>query len=241
MQSVRDNTPSGMYTASCFEDNDHTAEDSTAGENMMMLKQPLITTSNEESLEGEEQTKLQKERQSSSVICKSFLLGSSFGFALQTMSYAAYYTLFKMFGKDTQPTTGSLLSWFSYCLLVLISQLDLAIYVAIWLTFLYTTTKTGSLYMRKKFDKDAATPNSGSIWTTRMLFMFGVYFLVGLHAGAFSLLVIVDVCIGMTIPLMPLFRNMVMDFVTLFLIGKCFDWRRLSKEQEPEDDYSCIV
>jgi hypothetical protein len=233
-------TPSRMYTASCFEDSDHTAEDSTTGENMIMLKQPLIITmSDEESLEGEGQTKLQKERQSRSVICKSFLLGSSFGFALQAMSYAAYYTLFKMFGKDTTPEPGSLLSWFSYCLLVLISQLDLAIYVAIWLAFLYTTTKSGSLYMRKKFDNDAANPNSGSIWTTRMLFMFGVYFLVGLHAGAFSLLVIVDLFIGMAIPLMPLLRNMMMDFVTLFLIGKCFDWRRV--EQEPEDDYSCIV
>jgi hypothetical protein len=134
MLPVRDNTPSRTYAASCFEDKDHTAEDSTAGENMM-LKQPLITMCNEESLEGEGETKLQKERQrerqSKIVICKSFLLGSSIGFALQVMACAAYYTLFKMFAKDTQPTTGSLLSSFSYYLLVFLMMID---FVALLLT-----------------------------------------------------------------------------------------------------------
>jgi hypothetical protein len=132
-----------IYTASCFEDNDHTAEDRTSGKNMM-LKQPLITMSNEESLEGDRQTKLQKESQSRSVIGKSFLFDGSIGFALQVMACAAYYTLFKMFGKDTQPTTGSLLSSFSYFLLVLTSQLHLVIYFATWLTAIYTSTQSGS-------------------------------------------------------------------------------------------------
>jgi hypothetical protein len=232
MLPVRDITPPGIYAASCFEDNDHsTTKDSTAGENMM-LKQPLITMTNE-SVEGEGQTKLQR-----SVIWKSFLLGSSTGFALQVMACAAYYTLFKMFAKDPQPTTGSLLSSFSYYLLVLTSQLHLAIYFATWVTAIYTSTKSGSLYMRKKFDKDAANPNSDSIGATHVV---GVYFLTGVHAGSFSILVIVDVCIGMVIPLMPLmFLLMTIDFVALLLTAKCFDWSDLI-EHELEDDHSWVV
>jgi hypothetical protein len=175
-----------------------------------------------ESLEGEGQTKLQKERQSKSLICKSLLLGSSIGFALQVMACAAYYTRYKMFGKDTQPTPGSLLSSFSYCLLVLTSQLHLAIYIATWLTAMYTSTQSGSLYMRKKLDKDAANPNSGSIWTTRMLFMVGGYFLFGLHAGAISFLAIVNLCTGMVIPWMPLFVHTMIDFLLAFLLGSDF-------------------
>jgi hypothetical protein len=242
-------TPSRLYTASCFEDNDHTTEDSTAGENSMFLKQPLIMS--HESLEqDEEQTKLQKERQSRSIICKSFLLGSSIGFALQVMSFAACYALFKMFGgKDAKPTPGSLPpSSFSYCMLVLISQLDLAIYLAIWLAFMATITKSGSLYMRKKFDKDAANPNSGSIWTTRMLFIVGVYFLVGSIFGSFSLWMIVDLRMGMVIPLMPFFSTMMIDFVAFIFMVKCFDLSHpstttsgYSVEQELEDDYSCFI
>jgi hypothetical protein len=101
----RDNTPSPIYTACCFEeDNDHiTTKKSTAGGENMMLKQYL---------EDERQTRLQKEMQSRSVIYKSFLLGSSYGFVVQAISYAAYCTLLKLFGKDTQPTPDSLLSSF---------------------------------------------------------------------------------------------------------------------------------
>jgi hypothetical protein len=231
-------TPPRIYDASCFEDNNHTGEN-------MTLKQSLITAS-DESLEDEGQTKLLEERESRRVICKRFLLGSSFGFALQAMSYAAHHTLFKMFGKDTKPTPGSLLSSFSYYLLVPISQLYLALYIAIMMTFLYTTTQSGSLYMRKKFDKDAANPNSGSIWTTRMLFFVGNGFLLGFLAGSFSLLAIVDVCIGMPMPLMPLFRAMIIDFAAFLFMVKCFDWsHHLSTsgctiEQNLEDD-SCLV
>jgi hypothetical protein len=195
-----------------------------------------------ESLEGEWQTKLEKQTQSRSVICKSFLLGSSIGLALQVIVCVAYYFLFKMFGMDAQPTPGSLLSSFSYCLLVLTTQLQLAIYLAILLGFMYTTTKSGSMYMRKKFDKDAANPNSGSIWTTRMLFMVGGYFLFGLHAGAFSILAIVSVYIGMAMPWMPLFVHTMIDFVVLlFLMSNRFVWRDPIYHQELEDDHSCAV
>jgi hypothetical protein len=209
----------------------------------MKQQEPLITMRNK-SLEGERQTKLQKERQSKSVICcKSFLLGSSIGFALQVMACVAYYTLFKMFGKDTNPTPGSLLSWFSYYMLVLISQLQLAIYIATWLTAMYTSTKSGSLYMRKKFDKDATNPNSGSIWTTRLLFIVGNYFLLGVLVGAFSLRVIVYLlCIGMVMPWMPLFRSKMIDFVTfLFITVWWFDWRDSIDQEELGDDLSFVA
>jgi hypothetical protein len=191
-------------------------------------------------LKDEGQTKLQQERQSSrSIICKNFLLGSSIGFALQAM---LYYTLFKMFGEDTKPTPGSLLSSLSHCMLVLTSRLVLALYVAIWLTvMMYTSTKSGSLYMRKKFDKDAANPNSGSIWTTRMLFIGGVYFLFGVTTGSYFLWVGVALHKGMLIPLVPLFRSMMIDFVAFLFIVKCFDWRHPIEQQELLEDDSCIV
>jgi hypothetical protein len=242
MLPVRDNTPSHIYAASCFEDNDHTTKDGTAGETMM-LKQPLITMNNA-SLEAEGQTrKLQKERQSRSIIWKSFLLGSSTGFALQVMACAAYYMLSKMFGKDTPPAgPGSLLSSISYCLLVLISQLYVAVFIATWLTFLYISTKSGSLYMQNLFDKDGTkNPNSGTIWTTRMLFMVGTYFLIGIQAGSLSLWMIVNLCIGIAIPLMQLFLHMVIDVVAFLFMPKCFDWSDFIEQELEEDHHSCIV
>jgi hypothetical protein len=108
---------------------------------------------------------------------------------------------------------------------------------------MYTSTKSLSLYaeyMRKKFDEDAANPKSGSIWTTRMLFMVGVYFLTGVHAGSYSLLVIVDLCTGMAIPFMPLMLLLVMNDFGALLLTACFD-RSDPIEQELEDDHWCGV
>jgi hypothetical protein len=45
-----------------------------------------------------------KEKQARSIICKSFLLGTSIGFALQAMAFATSHAHFKMFGDYTKPT-----------------------------------------------------------------------------------------------------------------------------------------
>jgi hypothetical protein len=230
---LRDSTPSRLHTASCLEDNDHTEDNTGAGENM---KQSFIMSN--ESLEDEEQTKLQEERQCRSIICKGFLLGSSIGFALQGLTFLACYMILKMFGENPKPTPGSLLSCFSYSMLFLVSQLDIVMYGIIWLTFMYTMTKSGSLYMRKKFDKDAANPKSGSIWTARMLFIVGIYVLFGAVVGSFALWMIADLRIGMVVPLMPLFNTVMIDFVLFLVMIKCFDCGHsgYTAEEELDDD-----
>jgi hypothetical protein len=209
------------------------------------MTQPLNMISNE-SLEDEEQTKLSKERQSIIIICKSLLLGSSIGFAVKVISFAACYAI-NMFGENSKPpsTVGSHMTSFSYGILVLISLLDFAIHVAIWLAFMYTITKSGSLYMRKKFDKDAANPNSGSIWTTRMLFVAEICFHFGYIVGL-SLWIIVDsLRINTVIQLIPLLTSILIDFFVFLAMVKCFDSsrtisRRYTTEQELED-VSCFI
>jgi hypothetical protein len=179
-----ESTSSRLYTASCFEDNDHT-EHST-GESM---KQPLISMGNE-SLKDEEQTKLSKESASRSIIiCKSFFLGSSIGFASQVFRFAACCALATI-------TPASLLSSCPY--------LQDCILAATWLTTIYATTKFVSLYVRKTFGKEDAS---------RMLFVhfLGSCFLVGAFVGSVSLWMIVAWHLGMAIPWMPLFRGMITD------------------------------
>jgi NhaP-type Na+/H+ or K+/H+ antiporter len=219
-------------TATRVQDNDHDTitEDSTTGDSM--LTQPLITTSHESS-EDEGQRLLQKERQSKSIICKSFLLGCSIGFAVQVMVYAAYYTLFKIFGKDTTSTP-----WVSSYGPLLLYMISPTLYIAAWLTCMYTNgTKSGSLYTRKKFDKAAANPNPGSIWTARMLFMVSVYFLLGTTIGSFFLRFGAALHSGMVIPWVSVFGYTMINSVAYLVIVKWVDWA----EQRPEDDYSNVV
>lgn len=219
-----------------------------------MKKQPLIMSNESLEDDGEQTTKLSKERQSrTNNMYKSFLLGSSNGFALQVVSFAACYTTH--FKKNPRS--------FSYSMLVLISWLNLAIFVVIWLTTMYAITRSGSLYMRKTFDEDAAANNpnekksdAGScsmiICTTtrrrRMLFTLGIYFLFGASVGSFSLWMIVALRMRMVITLMPFCNIMMIDVVAFLITVKFFDWTSRSsgctttvQEELLEDDDSSFV
>ena len=244
----RDIITSRLYTASCFDhSNNHTDDDSMGAENMA---QPLIMSN--ASLKDEEQTMLSKERRSRSILYESFMFATSIAFALRGILFAAFYTIFKMLGEDLpKPTPGSFPSLFLYCMLFLISQLDLVFYVALWLTFVYTNTKSGSLYMRKRFHKDAAANSisSGStIWTERIMMFISFSFFFGAIAGEVSFLMILMALRTGMIPslVVSLFGRTVMPaFVLLLIITvKCLsDWRHdrgYTTGQKLKDD-SCFL
>jgi hypothetical protein len=76
------------------------------------------------------------------------------------------------------------------------------LFVILYPLILYTgiTRYSRSLYMRKKFDKE--DPSSGSsIWTERMLLIFGLYFAVGTLVGAVFLWnIMLFLSTGMVLP-----------------------------------------
>jgi hypothetical protein len=199
MQSVRDNTtPSGINTASCFEDKDHTAEDNTAGENMINQDQLLSNA------------KLQKEGQRK--LATLYLL---IGLHVGAVSFSVIVNL----------CIGMVLPWIPS---VLNTMLD----------FLWAY-----IFIMGNWSKHPANPNPGSIWTGRMVFsMYGIYFLFGVYAGSFSVLVVSNLHIGL--PLRPLIYLFMMTelLVTLFFLAIRFESRRHPIEQELEqDDHSGVV
>jgi hypothetical protein len=208
------------------------------------MKRPLVTTalsSGNASLETEEHIRL--EQQSKRLVWQAFLLGSAIGFVLHVVVFATCYTIFKIWSQH--PTFSGSLSLASYWMLVLLSQAVIAIYVGICLIFLYTMTKSGSLYMRKKLDQDVDTPaGANSIWTARMLFVVGIYF-VGVSVGSCSFWTIARLRMGMVVPLTPLLMTVVVEFsffYIFYIMIKCFeDWGRAGSskscgDEEEEDE-----
>jgi uncharacterized protein (DUF2062 family) len=232
---VRDTSSSHLQhiPSPCYKDSD---EDNSSE----IMKRPLITPfmiRSNGSLETEEQTRLEQQSKHL-VVWQAFLLGSAIGFVVQGVVFATCYTIFKIWGQH--PTFSGALSHASYCILVILSQVDIVICIGIWSTFVYTMTKSGSLYMRKKLDQDVDTPaGANSIWTARMLFVVGIYFLVGVSVGSFSLSTIVDLRMGMIVPLLtPWLMTVVVDFSFFYIMIKCFDWGhgKSGDEQEEEEE-----
>jgi hypothetical protein len=240
---VRDTASSHLHIASSYEDSE---DDSSE-----IMKRPLITAtwSSNASLEAEEQTRLEKDKQQGKLLARrAFLLGCALGFVLQVMAFATCYTILKIWRQN--PTFPGSLSLVSYWMLVLLSRLvDIGIYLGLLLTFLCIRTKSGSLYMRKKLDQDvdSTTPaGSNSMWTAHNLYVAGIYFWGGAIVATFSLWAIVDLSICMVVPyvaVVPLVRllmTVVVIFLLFWIMIKSLDWgyniKSGREEQEDEEE-----
>jgi hypothetical protein len=211
-----DSTPSLLYTASCFQDNHRTEEDSTAEENM---KQPLIVMSN---------VSMNDEEPSRSILCiQSFLFGSFITFMLQGVTFAACTLVHNMFGNKVQNPPAS--GW----------PEEAVIFVILYPLILYTLIT--KLYMQKQFDKE-----DPRVWTERILLIIGVYFAVGAFVGSTALWMIVFVMRTGIVPTWsPDLSIMTIGWVLFLITVEFSEWSRSrncdqTTEHELEDD-SCFL
>ena len=80
------------------------------------------------------------------------------------------------------------------------------------------------------------------VWTARKSFIVGTNFLFGCIVGSRPLgAILVDLRMGIAVSLTRWLMRVVVDFVFLWLVIKCFDWGRNKSgeeqgEEEEEDD-----
>ena len=205
------------------------------------LKQPLVVVQDLESSQSssssqiEQNADIDRQRVSILILVKSFCFGAFASLLLQAFTFSALWVLYKKWGKNTQPDESApLTNWAIYFLLTI----DAAFYIFIGVGFVMTLTRKGSLYMRKKFDKDAHAPKSKSVWTPRFLVVSGVIFLSGISFGSHGAWAIINVALGISNP-PPLFPLLV-QVGSCCLMIKCYDWNDddelWTADDEPEED-----
>jgi hypothetical protein len=201
--------------------------------NADFLKEPLIDVVQDlESLssQGDQPVDMARRRLSNHTLVKSLCMGSLVGLLLQAITFSACLLIAKKWGRH--PTEPGNFSCWSLCLLI---HMDIAVCSVIWGCFIVTLTKKGSMCVRKKFDNDADAPNTESVWTERFLFLSGVGFLFGVIGGSHTAWAIVDVELGMPVPLTPLISTLFMDVFLCCLMIKCFDWGHQAPDEDDED------
>lgn len=150
------------------------------------------------------------------------ILGVMTGFLIQVISLGAYAFMLTQYGEV--PTGSSESDWFIYGLLSVLTQVDLIIYVLIWVAFTCTMTRNGMAYIRLQYQ----TPVK-----RRSVFVLGVYFLVGIVLGAFVAWTMIDVYMGFPIPFTPIAITVLVDLVLCYLMVFCYD---LGREENIEDE-----
>ena len=174
---------------------------------------------------------------------KSFSLGTMTGFFIQVVSLGAYAFILVHFNgmspresgvlsmdgffRATTTTTseGDLLGREAvlYTVLSVLTQLDLVVYVMIWVGFTCTLSRNGMNCIQSQFplssSNQAATPDIRQ----RYVFVLGVCFLVGIVVGAFAAWTSIDVYLDFPVPLQPILLTVLVDLALCYMMVKCFD------------------
>lgn len=224
------------------------------------LAEPLLEQQNERtndktvSIEGE---------------CKSrtkfVLLGAITGFFIQVVSLGAYACLLINFNGMSlaesgavsmdgffQPISGDSKAvdtanegqYFGkdalvYTLLSVLTQVDLIVYVLIWVGFTCTMTRNGMRCIRNQFFASSSSKHSKSADQHRYVFVLGVSFLVGIVIGAFGAWSAIDVYLDFPIPLQPILVTVVVDLALCYMMVMCFDMGGSRKSKTEQRSKYC--
>jgi hypothetical protein len=189
---------------------------------------------------------------------KFVVLGALTGFFIQVVSLGAYAIILVKYKNyslvdDTDPNesidflsmdgffqstkssssivnnNNSIEDAFLYTTLSVLTQVDLVVYVMIWVAFTCTMTRNGMACIRASFfsSSDNNSNNnkkrSGSVVRRRYVFVLGICFLVGIVLGAFGAWSAVDVYLGFPIPFQPIVATVTVDLALCYLMLWCFD------------------
>lgn len=138
----------------------------------------------------------------------------------------------QLFGKDT----------IVYTILSILTQIDLVVYVLIWVAFTCTMTRNGMSCIRSQFFSNNKSNKHSVVVRRRYIFVLGVCFLVGIVLGAFGAWSAVDIFLGFPIPFKPILITAIIDLILCYMMVCCFDMggrkasRRRTRNQQPEGD-----
>ncbi|CAJ1961825.1 unnamed protein product [Cylindrotheca closterium] len=143
---------------------------------------------------------------------KARFFGIFTGFLVHTVALGAYAAMIVNTGTTTSEEEIPRAAFLT-CLSFL-TQLDVIVYVLIWIAFTCTMTGSGMKMIQARL---------GEHIQRRDVFVLGVYFLVGIVLGAFAAWYMVDSYLGFTVPLVPIVATVVIDLVLCYLMIWCYD------------------
>jgi len=160
--------------------------------------------------------------------------------AMTTTTAAAVMTGFLPHEQQPQSMT--------YAFLSILTQVDLVVYVLIWVAFTCTMTRNGMTCIRAQFfnndsdeeegdDEDeesqpAVSVTKGSNIKRRYVFLLGVYFLVGIVSGAFLAWSAIDIYLGFPIPFKPILLTVTVDLILCYCMVRCYDMGKMKKNRK---------
>lgn len=127
--------------------------------------------------------------------------------------------------EDQHPLQLDWSQWLQMKCIWLVSQVDLALYLCMWLSLTAVLTKRGMGYVQFNFFRPGVS--------SRSIFVCGVMFYVGVVLGVFIAWAAIDLSVGAFVPLLPMFAVVLFGLFISYIMVWCYD---LEKEDDEYDD-----
>jgi hypothetical protein len=159
------------------------------------------------------------------------LHGLVIGFLAQLINVAGTtYMYFRWEGPASNvETTTTPLESFLHGLIWVITQVDLYLYVAMWVSLTAVLTRTGMDYVRNNFFVGSEQYQKRP--TKRSIFVLGVQFYAGVVSGVFFAWTGIDFLLGLPVPVMPMIGVLMFGLLISYTMVWCYDL-----EDEDDDD-----
>jgi hypothetical protein len=191
----------------------------------------------------------------STIFPGTMLTGTVVGFLVQIISLCAYGLVLLRWGDQgendssnsssisttTTNQTTTVVEGIIYFILSVLTQLDLCIYVFLWLAFTCTVTKTGMRLVRNQISgstvsSSSSSSSSSSYLPRRALFLVGISFLVGIVMGAFVAWTLTDFYLGFPVPFLPIAGTVLFDLFLCYVMVQCYDILGQNGGDDDNDD-----
>jgi hypothetical protein len=113
----------------------------------------------------------------------------------------------------------------------IVTQVDLYLYVVMWLSLTAVLTRTGMEYVRHKFFLGEQKP------TKRSVFVLGVQFYVGVVFGVFFAWTGIDMFLGLPVPVMPMVNVLIFGLFISYTMVWCYDLEDEDEEESVEGTF----
>jgi hypothetical protein len=202
-----------VYTAVCLESSPQGSKTKTAE-----LEEPFLNI--------ESQTSNEAEAFDAKPLNTKFCInGMILGFLVQCANVGGTTYMYLRWG-DEKITNTSQDGWFVHFVIWMLTQSDLYLCIFMWMALTGLLTKYGMDHVRNTYFSESCMP------TKRTIFVMGVNFYVGVVLGLILTWTVIDVLLGLPLPMLPMIFVLLYGIFASYTMIWCYDLEYENEDAE---------
>ena len=235
------------------------------GQNEEELSQPLLLPRSEEEQEGQSLRPHGPDPTNSASVNRPVVMtteelypsfrmyGTIIGFLVQLLNVAGSTVLYYQWNDSSIFTHNShhkdLMDAALHLVVFLITQIDLYLYLFMWLALTAVLTRPGMKYIQDSFFSNPHLRNHNNndenddrevvrvVLTKRSVFVLGVQFYMGVVLGVFLAWTGVDCVLGLPVPVLPMLGVLFFGLLISYTMIFCYDLEDSFDRNNDDDEY----